>query len=134
LAPALPQDDIPLADGARLREVVAVATVEPAPLPSGVAPAETSDTQEAQRASTGPIVWAGPDDVVQYLRQRDDVIVPTQDGAYMVNGRFRESLEELVKRANRMRTRQRQPLFQLMPPSLRGWPKIALQAQRPSRE
>ena len=60
---------------------------------------------------------AGPNDVVRYLRQRDDVVVGTDDGAYIVNGRFRENLEELVKRANRMRTRQRQPLFQLMPPS-----------------
>jgi hypothetical protein len=117
LAPALPQGDIPVADAARLREVVAVATVEPAPLPSGVARAETSDTQEAPFASTGLVVLAGPDDVVRYLRRADDVVVATDDGAYMVNGRFRESLEELVKRANRMRTRQRQPLFQLMPMS-----------------
>ena len=59
--------------------------------------------------------WAGPDDVVRYLRRADDVVVATDDGAYMVNGRFRENLEELVKRANRIRARQRQPLFQLMP-------------------
>jgi hypothetical protein len=82
-----------------------------------VARAETSDTQEAPFASTGLVVLAGPDDVVRYLRRSDDVVVATNDGAYMVNGRFRESLEELVKRANRLRTRQRQPLFQLMPPS-----------------
>jgi hypothetical protein len=109
--------NIPVASADRLGEVVAVATVEPAPLPSEAAPAEASGIQEAPFASTGPIVWAGPDDVVRYLRRADDVVVATDDGAYMVNGRFRENLEELVKRANRMRTRQRQPLFQLMPPS-----------------
>jgi hypothetical protein len=117
LAPALPQDDIPVADGARLREIVAVATVEPALLQSEAAPAETSDTQEAPRAPAGLVVVAGPDDVVRYLRRADDVVVATDDGAYMVNGRFRENLEELVKRANRIRARQRQPLFQLMPMS-----------------
>ena len=82
-----------------------------------LARAETSDTQEAPFASTGLVVLAGPDDVVRYLRRADDVVVATDDGAYMVNGRFRESLEELVKRANRIRARQRQPLFQLMPMS-----------------
>jgi hypothetical protein len=115
LAPALPQDDIPVADADRLGDAGAVTAIEPAPLPSGVARAETSDTQEAPFASTGLVVLAGPDDVVRYLRRADDVVVATDDGAYMVNGRFRESLEELVKRANRIRTRQRQPLFQLMP-------------------
>jgi hypothetical protein len=114
---ALPHDDtaIPLAPADRLGEAAALPAIEPAPLPSGVARAETSDTQEAPFASTGLVVLAGPDDVVRYLRRADDVVVATDDGAYMVNGRFRESLEELVKRANRIRTRQRQPLFQLMP-------------------
>jgi hypothetical protein len=60
-------------------------------------------------------VLAGPDDVVRYLRRRDDVVVPADDGTYIVNGRFRESLEELVERANRMRARQRLPVFNLMP-------------------
>jgi hypothetical protein len=91
-------------------------------LPSGAAPAEASDIKEdeAPYASTGDglIVLAGPDDVVRYLRRADDVVVPADDGTYIVNGRFRESLEELVKRANRMRGRQRVPVFQLFPPNL----------------
>jgi hypothetical protein len=116
---ALPHYDtaIPLASADRLDDAGAVTVIEPALLPSGAAFAETSDTQEAPRAPTGLVVLAGPDDVVRYLRRADDAIVPTQDGEYMVNGRFRESLEELVKRANRIRARHRQPLFQLMPMS-----------------
>jgi hypothetical protein len=49
----------------------------------------------------------------------------------MVNGRFRESLEELVKRANRMRTRQRQPLFQLMPLRFARPAEDRVKAQQP---
>jgi hypothetical protein len=59
---------------------------------------------------------AGVDDVVRYLRQRDDVVVRTGDGGYLVNGRFRETLEALVERANRIRARHRLPQFVLLPP------------------
>jgi hypothetical protein len=53
--------------------------------------------------------------VVRYLRQCDDVVVTAGDGAFLVNGRFREPLEQLVERANRIRTRQRLPQFVLLP-------------------
>ena len=53
----------------------------------------------------------GAEDVVRYLRQRDDVVVQTADGAFLVNGRFRETLEELVERANRIRARLCLPRF-----------------------
>jgi hypothetical protein len=56
-------------------------------------------------------ISASVDDVVRYLRQQDDVVVPQGDQAFLVNARFRLSLEELVSRANRMRTRQGKPEF-----------------------
>jgi hypothetical protein len=120
-AAGLPQGDTAIpAVADRLGHAGAVSVIEPALLPSG-ALAEASDTREdeAPHASTGNglIVLAGPDDVVRYLRRADDVVVPTKDGAYLVNGRFCESLEELVKRANRIRSRQRLPVFRLMPAS-----------------
>jgi hypothetical protein len=55
------------------------------------------------------------DGVVRYLRRFDDVVVSAGDGAFLVNGRFRETLEQLVERANTIRTRQRLPQFVLLP-------------------
>jgi len=52
---------------------------------------------------------------VRYLRRRDEVVVPTADGAFLVNGRSRESLEELFQRANRMRVRDQLPQFVSLP-------------------
>lgn len=60
-------------------------------------------------------VWASIEDVVRYLRQRDDVVVPQGDGQFLVNGRFSEDINGLITRANRVRERQRKPPFQLMP-------------------
>jgi archaeosine-15-forming tRNA-guanine transglycosylase len=51
------------------------------------------------------------DEIVRYLRQQDDVVVPQEDGGYLVNGRFRMSAAELTQRANRMRRRQGRPAF-----------------------
>jgi len=50
-------------------------------------------------------------EVIRYLRQQDDVVVPQEDGHYLVNGRFRMGPDELVDRANRMRSRQGKPEF-----------------------
>jgi hypothetical protein len=76
----------------------------------------TDEKQEGPGAAMGsPGSVVGADDVVRYLRQRNDVVVRTGDGTYLVNGRFRETLEVLVERANRIRTRQRLPLFVLLP-------------------
>jgi hypothetical protein len=62
---------------------------------------------------------ASGDDIVRYLRQRDDVVIRDGD-AYVVNGRFRESLGQLAERANRMRSRQGLPPFLLMPTASAG--------------
>jgi hypothetical protein len=72
--------------------------------------AQTGDTFEPeQEASPTAMI----DDIVRYLRQQDDVVVPQEDGGYLVNGRFRMTASELVTRANRMRTRQRKPAFEV---------------------
>lgn len=56
---------------------------------------------------------ATADDIVRYLRQQDDIVVPKDEGAFLVNGRFRLELPELVSRANKMRARQGKPEFRL---------------------
>jgi DNA-binding CsgD family transcriptional regulator len=53
----------------------------------------------------------GIEDVVRYLRQQDDVVVPQGPGEFLLNGRFRMDTTELVSRANRMRSRQGKPAF-----------------------
>jgi hypothetical protein len=54
---------------------------------------------------------AGLDEVVRYLRQQDDVVVPQGPGEFLLNGRFRMGTTELVSRANRMRSRQGKTAF-----------------------
>jgi hypothetical protein len=51
------------------------------------------------------------DEIVRYLRQQDDVVVPQADGEFVINGRFRLGVTELASRANRMRARQGKPEF-----------------------
>ena len=62
-----------------------------------------------------PVAPAAPglDEVVRYLRQQDDVVVPQGPGEFLLNGRFRMDTTELVSRANRMRSRQGKPSFYL---------------------
>ena len=45
--------------------------------------------------------------------QQDDVVVPQGPGEFLLNGRFHMDTTELVSRANRMRSRQGKPAFQL---------------------
>lgn len=54
---------------------------------------------------------ASAEEIVRYLRQQDDVVVPQDDGQFLVNGRFRLGFSELISRANRMRHRQGKPEF-----------------------
>ena len=71
----------------------------------------------APRAEDTP---ACPEEVIRYLRQQDDVVVPQDEGEFLVNGRFRLSLAELVTKANRMRSRQGKPEFNLARGALSG--------------
>ncbi len=63
--------------------------------------------------ATSPLKLVSPfvTEVVRYLRQQDDVVVPEGNGIFLVNGRLRLETSELVDKANRMRSRQNQPLF-----------------------
>jgi hypothetical protein len=58
---------------------------------------------------------ASADDIVRYLRQHDDVVFRGREGIHLVNGRFRETLEQLVQRANRIRARRKLASFVLTP-------------------
>lgn len=51
------------------------------------------------------------DDVIRYLRQQDDVVVPQGNGEFVINGRFRLPFSEVITRANKMRRRQGKPDF-----------------------
>ena len=73
----------------------------------------TVDERE-QGSQPAPAVFASVDEIVRYLRQQDDVIVPQARGEFLVNARFRLPLEKLVSRANRMRARQGKPEFHLV--------------------
>jgi len=94
-------------EASRLAQIASVATTPP----------EMGDLEGDETSSTvsdAVVSVVGADDVVCFLRQRDDVVVQAGDGAFLVNGRFRETLEELVERANRIRVRQRLPRFYLV--------------------
>ena len=65
------------------------------------------------------------EDIVRYLRQQDNVVVPQENGEFLVNGRFQMSAAELIARANRMRARQRQPEFELIGDKAVGPEKIS---------
>ena len=56
------------------------------------------------------------DEVIRYLRQRDDVVVPQGD-EFLVNGRFQLSLPQLIERANKMRDRQGKSHFKGVAPN-----------------
>ena len=62
-------------------------------------------------------VTASVEEVVRYLRQQDDVVVPQEDGGFLVNGRFHMGISDLVDRANRMRIRQQKPAFEVQGPA-----------------
>lgn len=66
-----------------------------------------------QHTSELPRTPASAEDVVRYLRQQNDVVVPNGDGQFMINGRFRLGVAELIERANKMRRRQAKPEFEL---------------------
>jgi hypothetical protein len=69
--------------------------------------------QQQQGSPATAALSTSVDEIVRYLRQQDDVVVPQGGGEFLVNARFRLSLEKLVSRANRIRTRQGKPEFSL---------------------
>jgi hypothetical protein len=76
--------------------------------------ARRRDQFEKKPAQLDPTsVATSAEEIIRYLRQQDDIVVPQEDGSYLINGRFRMSLAELSARANRMRRRQRKPAFEM---------------------
>jgi DNA-binding Xre family transcriptional regulator len=71
---------------------------------------EAAIQQDAEVSESLP---AFVDDVVRFIRQQDDVVVPHGNGEFLINGRFRLGIAELVDRANRIRVRQGKPKFRL---------------------
>jgi hypothetical protein len=69
--------------------------------------------EQKQGSQPAPAVSASVDEIVRYLRQQDDVVVPQEGGEFLVNARFSLPLEKLVSRANRIRARQGKPEFHL---------------------
>jgi len=69
---------------------------------------ETMDSQPVLSHS------ASMEEIIRYLRQQDDVVVPQENGQFLVNGRFHMPLADLAARANRIRARQRKPAFELI--------------------
>jgi hypothetical protein len=74
-----------------------------------------SDGEARGASDPGLSALASTDDVVRYLRQRDDVVVAAGEGIFLLNGRFRLTADELLARANRMRGRDGKPPFQIAP-------------------
>jgi hypothetical protein len=76
-------------------------------------------TQRRDQLGKGPArveptsLTVSVEEVIRYLRQQDDVVVQQENGQFLVNGRFNLSLVDLLARANRMRSRQRKPTFEL---------------------
>jgi hypothetical protein len=66
---------------------------------------------QQDNAGTALSITASCDEIIRFLRQQDDVVVPQPEGNFLVNGRFRLSVTELVERANRMRQRQGKPPY-----------------------
>ena len=54
------------------------------------------------------------DDVVRYLEQRGEIVVRETGGKFLVDGCFSENVEQLLGRANRIRTQQGLPRFALL--------------------
>ena len=69
----------------------------------------------AAKPKTDPHRSALIEDVVRYLRQRDDTVVPKGKDLFLVNGRFPMRSDELISRANRMRERDGKSAFQPNP-------------------
>jgi len=62
-------------------------------------------------------VLASIEDIIQYLKQHDDIAV-VKDHVFVGNGRVKETFEELLARANRTRERQRLPAYTLLPAAM----------------
>ena len=103
-----------LANGARNAELAAEFGLAPRQVQGiRISQARITKLGRGQEASA-PRHPESVEEVVRFLRQQDDVVVREDNGKFLINGRFRLGLEQLVERANRMRTRQGKPEFQVL--------------------
>jgi hypothetical protein len=109
-----------LAKGARNAELAAEFRISPRQVQGirmgrarAIAKGRGDGNREERPVSHPSSVSTSMDDVVRYLRQQDDVVVPQGDDEFLVNARFRLPSAELISRANRMRVRQGKPEFEL---------------------
>lgn len=100
--------ELAAAFGLKPRQVQAIRMVAARSASSRKSPLQHT---EGPRAAASAPLPASIEEIVRYLRQRDDVVVPAGDGTFLVNGRFRLGLAELIAKANRARERQNKPLF-----------------------
>jgi hypothetical protein len=111
-------------DGARALPIAAAVTEAPRADPCPVfdeaepAPAEAAAlvVEEVPKPIADPRRPALIENVVRYLRQRGDTVVPKGEDRFLVNGRFQLNGDELISRANRMRERAGQSTFQVSAP------------------
>jgi hypothetical protein len=121
--PIVPVTEAPATDscpvlqepGSALMDGLARAVVDEAELAPTAAEASVVEEVRVIRTTTDPRRLVLIQDVVRYLRQRDDTVVSKGEDLFLVNGRFRLSSDELISRANRMRERDGKSAFQLSP-------------------
>lgn len=77
--------------------------------------------EDPKEIVTGPGAFDGLssivtlDDVVRYLKDSGETVVPETGDKFLVNGCSTENVDGLLERANRKRTRERLPRFALLP-------------------
>ena len=111
--PTFPVMEAPAADPSPVLAEPEAAPVHKAEPARAEAEASLVDEVRARKPAIDPRRLALIEDVVRYLRRRDDTVVPKGEDLFLVNGRFPMSSDELISRANRMRERDGKPTFQL---------------------
>jgi len=101
------------ASNAEVAQVFSLSTRQVQGMRMGAARDITNRRQRIRSSRDDAGIACSPEEVIRYLRQQDDVVVRQDDGPFLVNGRFRLGLADLVSRANRMRARQGKREFHL---------------------
>jgi len=84
------------------------------PLPGATKVGRAHETLADPDSAHSLTVLAPRDDVVRYL-QRTHTVLPAGHDRYLIDGQLRETADQLVERANRMRRSENLPCFTLTP-------------------